>query len=204
MRFIIGFGTGRCGSNSFSALMGAQKGAVGVHELQALPWSPDYRQYTNLLTRLEGFKQDIACDAGFYWLNYVEKAIYDFPDVKCVCLKRDRKDFIEALMRYSYGPDGVNFWTKPDSEYWDDNRCFSGSWPQYDMPKEMAIKRYWEDYLLRVLCLERQYPDNIKIFPGFDVLNLSEVQGEMFDFIGIKDPVMMQGIRGEEKVNHGG
>jgi hypothetical protein len=44
--------------------------------------------------------------------------------------------------------------------------CFDApAWPSYDLPKEDALRAYWEDYYRVAGDLERRYPDVVRVFP---------------------------------------
>ncbi|HDZ25496.1 hypothetical protein LCGC14_0643000 [marine sediment metagenome] len=205
MQLVIGFGTGRCGTGSFAALLGGHPGAVGYHEYDVLPWEFDLLKYYSITQRLTKMGFDMVVDAGFYWLNYLERLIEDYPDVKAVCLQKDAGTIVDSYMDRSLGDKGYNFWTKKDSSHWNSNKCFVGSWPQYDLPKREALGQYWKEYTDKAWTLEKTYPDNVLICSTGYVLNMERFQVKMLDFIGIprEEQRLNVGIRSDNKVTKG-
>jgi len=184
-KVVICLGTGRCGTLSMSKLL-KKKGGDVSHEQYRHPWKTDidvlYNSTVNLLTR-DG---DFVGDSGYYWLNYAQEMIRVFPNLRFVCLKRDKKEVIESFNRRT---PNANWWTSPKSKHWDwveyilDTRMYL--FPKYDLPKKEAIGEYWEDYYRIANSLERLYGGLFKIFDFKYVLNTEEGQKELFNFLDL-------------------
>lgn len=206
---VIGFGTGRCGTSSFARFLDKQSGINAAHEFVYLPWDVNIRQFHHNLLHLLmekggisareivrhiGFgtaisePNTIVADIAWYWLNYIDFLHEFFPDFKAICLKRNRAETVESWM-YKSTPIS-NYWTREDSQHWDNRWLFRGSmefFPQYDLPKEEAIGRYWDDYYSKSKKLSVKYPENIIFseFPQF--LNDETEQKRILSFIGLPE-----------------
>lgn len=217
---IIGFGTGRCGTNSFTQLLGFQ-GIPATHEIRFLPWKTDKWELYGILLRMLGGAwadealfprtfyetwQDVEnkrneglvfyhiqtmfdrtpgyiADVNLTWLNYIHDAIRIFPDLRAVCLQRNKKDTVKSWMTKDW-----DLWTVGSKDV--KGRPLM---PQYELPLKEAIGQYWEDYYAEARLLETFYPENVKIFHSFMLLNEEEPQSEALSFLGI--PVGKQVIK---------
>jgi len=188
-RIIIGLGTGRCGTDSFSDLIKRQN-IVSTHEYSVLPWVFSDGQLNKMIDILKHRKGRIVSDTAFYYLPYVEHLIDVFNDIRFVCLRRPMGKTVKSYMsktteRNHWCDDGVS---KKDDD-WD--KCY----PTYDINnKRTAIKMYWREYYNRAAVLESKYPYKFKMFNFNKALNTERGQKRMFNFIGLKDPTIILNI----------
>jgi len=211
---IIGFGTGRCGTNSLTTLLGRQ-GAYATHEIRLLPWETDIWELYGILARMIVFTsgeeskypvkfyhlwqyiekkqmppaieeeirflydktEGMVADVNFSWLNYIEDALMLFPDLRAVCLKRNREDTVKSWLLKDY-----DLWTIHGNDIPEGTRPL---FPLFDLPLKEAVGAYWDEYYRRAGDLEKKYPDNVKIFYDFKPLNEEHCQRRLLDFIGI-------------------
>ena len=198
-KFIIGFGTGRCGTKSLSILLAKQPSLFASHEFGELDWEFNGLQFCNIVSNL-GFHcgDTTPCDVAYYWINYLDKLIDLFPKTKAIFLTRNKKDVVDSWMK-NMAP-GNNFFISPDSKYWNKdyisnykNRFF----PFYDLPKREAVSQYYDDYHKKAFILWNKYSDNIKTFISPSTFNEEVLQRELLSFIGIpeKDQVIAVGVK---------
>lgn len=187
--FILGLGTGRCGTVSLSHLLDTQIDTISRHESIISPWEYD-ESFLNknidlLLHRNKTFQ--IASDVAFYLLPYCEQIIKRYPDTKCVCLKRDMNETADSYMLKT---PGRNHWTSPlslcEPEGWRDDPRYDDCYPKYYLPKYESICNYWEDYYLIASKLQIEYPNNFRIFDMKSTLQIESEQLKMLTFCGFK------------------
>lgn len=179
-RIIIGLGTGRCGTVSFSNLLGLQ-GISSTHEHKLLPWNVSIRDFNIMMDILKKRPSDIVADTSFYWLPYLPLLLPKYADMlKMVCLKRNKQDTIESYIKKTKGR---NHWcddgySSPDDK-WD--KCY----PVYkDLRiKRDAIGRYWDEYYLKADIHEKTHGNNFKVFDFSYILNTDKGQRELFNFL---------------------
>lgn len=177
MSIIIGLGSGRCGSTSLSVLLSEQKNINITHELIRLPWIINKKRFNKCMDQIgDG-------DIAFYYLNYVDLIIERFKDVKFICLKRDKTQIINSLLKKTRGRDHWNPNPKDDYIWYE---CF----PKYNVSKKQAVKLYVEDYYKQCYILQNKYPNLFKIF-NLEDLNSKNGQNKIFKFLDIPDEDMI-------------
>ena len=114
-KLIIGCGTGRCGTKSFSKLMDSQYSIKGFHELFIQPKGTTFREKYHI-SKWSFDKSDfkiikpyfnsvvnskcIFSDTGPYYLNFLNQLEELYKDnIKIVILKRDKEDFIKSISK---------------------------------------------------------------------------------------------------------
>lgn len=212
---IIGFGTGRCGTNSLARLLVQQPGVSAVHEYCTFSWDFDEGEFYTKLIDLstvanpekinnpslfmelaeevkkgnydihdgirELYKQEKrVADVSFAWLNYLDRMVEIFPDLRAVCLIRDKESVVKSWL----GIARENYW-----EVGNDRDYF----PHYDLPIDEAVGQYWADYNLRAykLCSKHEHFD---MYPT-EVLNSEDMQYRILERCGIEKPVLDVGVR---------
>ena len=179
-------GTGRCGTMSMAALLNSQPGLNITHERNRMAWQPDQIALGMTLERLKRREELTVGDCGFWYLSYVKLiSHYQYMGKRFfVCLRRDKAQTIDSYMRKT---PHTNNWTIKGSKYFNEKEL-SGEWyrcyPNYDLPKEKAISRYYDDYYLNAEKLSNKIP-NFKIFDMDIVLNTKDGQRELFKFLDI-------------------
>lgn len=198
-KLIIGLGTGRCGTLSLSLFLNAQPGITMLHEgkqegarARPLRWQGDRDELWRWLETLERASGDSAYygDIGMYFLPYAEALIQRFPDIKLVCLKRNRQEVVNSYLEWTQGR---NHWFEHDGVAWDKNPAWDGAFPKFNEPdKAKAIGLYWDMYYADVDRLIRQYPGHIACF-WMDSLNRKRGRRAILDFIGYGGPRVVDG-----------
>jgi len=178
-RFVIGLGSGRCGTVSLRDLL-IHIGFDTTHELKLMPWNPDYDLCDNIIEEVLDRRSFPVSDIGYYYLPYISHIIEKYPTVKCVCLQRNVTEVVDSFLKFSR----YNYWSYPyinrEETEWDQ------TFPTYpNTSKSNAIRLYWGEYYDKVDLLTKKYPDNIRLFDMNKTLNTSIGQTEMFEFIGM-------------------
>ena len=85
---VIGLGTGRCGTKSLARLLRLP------HEAQGAPVGSNkhFRGLWKSTLKHGG-------DVGYYWLPWVEEALKHDPDIRFVCIEREKEPCVMSLMR---------------------------------------------------------------------------------------------------------
>lgn len=145
-------------------------------------------------------KVELIGDIAMYYLSYVEELLQFDPDVRFVCLKREKNATVDSWLRktsikrwrskqiadYLYSLISrtpyykeYNYWQEHDRDdievdpIWD--KCF----PKFVAPdKKKAVEMYWEYYYEEAARLSEKYPKNFKIF-NIDELNTKQGQLEV-------------------------
>ena len=168
-KFIIGFGTGRCGSKSLATLLAKQPSIVSSHEGVELPWEYNPKKFVESLSQILFLSDNkTPCDVGFYWIQYLDKLINIFPNTKAIYLYRNKEEFIDSWLR--------NISMK--------NRKMH-LFPDYNMESKEGLSEYYDYYDKKLNTLLDKYPDNIMPFHYYDLLNDESEQIEMLSFMGI-------------------
>lgn len=179
-KFIIGLGTGRCGTTSLSVLLSAQNETVVPHEYKyPLPWQFSEKEISERLNDLRNLNGDVA----FYYLNYIKYILEIQPETKFVCLQRGRQETVESYMRKS---ENRNNWMEHDETVWKKNKWFFSSYPKFNVnDKEEAIGLYYDLYYEIAEEFQKEIPGSFKIF---DMQKLNEIEGvvEILSFCGFE------------------
>ena len=154
---IIGLGTGRCGTASLAHLLNSQPDSTFVHEGLfsgkkydhfLLPWEVDHSKF------LEWEKK----------IQYAEIIIKKYPQVKFVCLKRDRNEVISSFMAKTRGR---NHWSLNLSFLEFKDPIWDPIFPKFFTSKKEGIGLYWDLYYAEVQRLQEKYPNKFTTFPFF-------------------------------------
>jgi len=194
-QIVIGLGTGRCGTMSLAYLLNWQENSKVYHEKarNRISWQGDEKTIDKfLLWASEAAKQKrLVGDVAFYYLNYVEYLLSLNPNIKFVCLQRDRASTVTSYMKHTKD---MNHWMLHDGTRWQKS-SWDHCYPKYEvLSKEKAIEQYWDDYYLIANELQTKYPDSFRIFKTA-TLNTEAGQRAILAFIGIENPRLSVGIQ---------
>ncbi|MFH1624473.1 MAG: hypothetical protein ABID54_04870 [Pseudomonadota bacterium] len=192
-------GTGRCGTVSFTTLLNKQEGVYATHEGLILPWEKDLVAYYQGLLRfiLDPRAKDatVIANVAFYWKNYLSEVFRDIPGVKVLFLKRDREKVVASFARMY---NKRNLWSDPDGQNFTGRKSgwpLGVMFPSYDLSKEEAIGRYWDEYYSDADFWLDRFPDNTMQVSTEGALGSKAVQREIFDFLEIAEPIFDTKIR---------
>lgn len=179
----IGIGTGRCGTNSLRRIVSACNNYQVTHESLQFHWYElddkigklirDMKEHTKL-----GIVRGEVSQALLPWIADLRSGV---PDLKVVCLHRDKAETIRSFMEY-----GSHMIRPRDKRKWSDGargirasavRCF----PVIDAASpEQAFGFYWEMYE-EMSALVAEPVLHIRT----EELNEDSKVGELFDFLGV-------------------
>lgn len=145
-------------------------------------------------------------DIAFYYLSYVEAIAARNPNVRFVCLKRDRAATIRSWLKKSaiprwrskYLADRLaslvtrepfhrshNFWMDHDGRYWRLDPIWDKCFPKFEVEtKEEAVAAYWDYYYNEAARLEAALTDRFMTVHTDD-LERPETQRRLLAFCGI-------------------
>lgn len=185
-RFVIGLGSGRCGTVSLRELLKYQ-GFNATHEMELMPWVQNYMLCDQVIHNILSREDDLVADIGYYYLPYVERILGQRLNmVKFVCLKRDQIEVIRSFIVFSR----YNYWSSPyvdrEKTSWDE------TFPTYpNTSKCTAISMYYDEYYKKAEAFQRRSPDNFRIFDMNETFNTEEGQNKLFDFLDIEGTIKL-------------
>jgi len=86
-----------------------------------------------------------------------------------------------------------NLWTDPKSKHWNGDKAnpeYGRYFPKYDLPKEMALSKFYDEYYIIGARAEYKFPGYIRNFAS-DKLKTEEGQREILRFVGYKEEDMV-------------
>lgn len=198
-RLVIGCGSGRCGTSSLSALLNSQLEACITHECGVpLPWYAIDRPYDMSMALIKQYPHKVVGDVAFWYLKYVANLVKDFPNVRIVCLQRNREDTVKSLMKCA-DKFGASHCIDEFSEYYDfdkwpleapDAVALRACFPKYNAPAKEAYGHYWDEYYYLATECQKMFPKNFKIF-GIEALNEHQRIVDLLRFCGFDMPVVV-------------
>jgi hypothetical protein len=205
-QLILGTGTGRCGTKSLTHLLNAQPHSKITHEIGTpMPWSVGYKHFSFLVDYIMS-KSDTYYygDIAPWHMPYTHLWVQLFPEIKMVCLKRDREDTVGSwmhIMKNMKMCPVIGIRSKHWRSEWDfaysqgGPKSFHASLPDYDLPPEKAYHQYYTDFYETAKEFQVTYPSNFKIFKTELVLNTEDNQNEMFHWLDMDSHINLVGLR---------
>lgn len=201
--FLLGLGSGRCGTLSLARLLNQQPNAHVTHEARPLlPWNAKNRDtlVAERIARFNTAQARLVGDVASFYLPYVERFISLVPDLRVVCLWRDREEVVESFARWSdqaHSAPADHWSVRPQPGLFHDP-VWSTIFPKYDVAsREEGIRRYWDEYYENAEELVRKFPGNVRIFDMEASLNTEPGQREVLRFVGLRNEehVLQVGLR---------
>ena len=199
-------GTGRCGTTSFTELLKLQKNVRATHEGLILPWNKDLIAYYQGLLKFildpDAKNAKIIANVAFYWKNYLSELFRDIPDIRVLFLQRGREKVVKS---FSGMYNQRNLWSDPEGKNFDGRKSkwpLGEMFPWYDLPKEQAIGRYWDEYYQDAEFWMNKFPENTMLVKTAEVLGDKDVQRKALRFLGIKQPVINTEIKKAQSKDH--
>jgi len=197
-QIVLGLGSGRCGSTSLSALLGAIEGSCATHENPPLIyWRPEKAQLDFHMRRFKLLSEffPLVFDASHWWLRAIDRFFTEFPNGKAIGLHRDTQTCAQSFARVKgQGRGSINHWVAPGNGVWCTN-YWDPTYPTYPLPKTaradpdtaraQLIERYIQEYNTKLFALRDRLPGNVMLIPT-EELALPVVQEKMFDFVGLR------------------
>ena len=95
-KYVFGYGTGRCGTESLAHLLNRQHGVTAYHEQMPLHWLPT-PGYHNAVGWLKGIDNYVVGAVGYYWMKYIPFLLKDFYPVKFIHIWREKEEVVESF-----------------------------------------------------------------------------------------------------------
>lgn len=189
-KLIVGTGTGRCGTVTFSKLLGLQVGIRSSHELniRAMGTEPSLPPVT--LERLLAVKpnpnQHTVADTSFFWVPLMQ-SILENTDATIVFLERDREEVIDSFLRKTNYE--RNHWQEHDGTFFK-HHVFDAYFPKFDPSLSIsdAIGAYWDYCHCEYERVKALFPDRVIYFPTKALKNETATL-ELLALLGIENPV---------------
>lgn len=183
---VIGLGTGRSGTVSLARLLDAQPDAAVGHEMRPLlPWHAEPARVEFRLWQLEHRSERLVGDVAYSYLPAVEQIAAALPDARFVCLRRNREEVVESMMKKT---PRTNLWADHDGTEWEHDPVWDPTMPSYPpMPKRDAIGRYWDDYYRAAADLELALDGRFRVFDLNETLNTDAGVNLLLDFVGVPE-----------------
>jgi len=99
-RFVIGYGTGRCGTKSLAQFLNKQEGFDVTHEGVALGWYPLFTDSEKQLEAFASRNSAVIGDIAFYWIHYLDRILRKYKNAKAINIVRDDDEVIESFWSY--------------------------------------------------------------------------------------------------------
>jgi len=162
---VLGIGSGRCGTLSLAQLLDKQPNASVTHERRPLlPWNvvDVERVVSERVKRLCELGTTLVGDVASFYLPYIETFIALAPEIRVVCLRRDRESVVESFSRWSDTAHSAptDHWSLEPAAGLYHDPVWSTIFPKYDVSSRAeGIGRYWDEYYNRVEDLVRPFLD---------------------------------------------
>lgn len=151
-------------------------------------------------------------DIAFYYLSYVEDILTVNPNVRFICLKRNKEatvrswlkkseiqrwrskkiaDKLSALVTRQPYYESRNFWQEHDGTEWEKDLVWDKCFPKFDANnKHEAIEQYWDFYYSESEKIAQKYPEVFRLIQT-ESLNERQQQIALLDFIGVAQKEMV-------------
>lgn len=189
-QLIVGMGTGRCGTKSLAAVLCNQPGTAVLHEGKPrLPWEPGDEDLVRRFERIGNYWPGVRRfgDVGPYYLTRVPELVRLFPNIRIVCMRRERAATVTSYMRWlekTRPGQLLDHWraerTGLDEDSWD--ICY----PKYEVDTlEEGLGRFWDDYYATAEAYAEQFPGNVRIFDMEPTLNDEQAISALLTWVGV-------------------
>ena len=191
--YILGIGSGRCGTQSLAALLNGCSQVNVSHEFRErgdkhyrLSWYFNKVEANRRLNLLKNLKGNYVGDIAHYYLNYIKYFQKHLDNLKIIYLYRDTEEVIESFMRKTKQVGNRCHWLPKWHEDMIKNRYTHEPWtktfPQFIHAKDKrdAIRMYCKKYKNRALSIP-----NVHLFNTKDLNNKTKLD-YLYNYIGIK------------------
>ena len=151
-------------------------------------------------------------DIAFYYLRYVDDLLAICPDIRFVCIRRDKQETVDswmektaihrwrslrmgdrirsALTRIPYNT-AYNHWQEHDGTRWELSPVWDKTFPKFEAAsKREAVEKYWDYYYAEAERLAERLPANFRIF-DISAMSNPEGQRDILSFVGFPEEQMV-------------
>lgn len=188
MRYIIGMGTGRCGSLSLAQFLNAQKNCTFSHEKMDVSFWPVFNPYPRAMKILKGYGGKWKGDISPGWSAWAHKVLDKYPKSKVIWLYRDCQEVAESFYVQKKAKKG---WL---AEFESDENKFRGVYPvwEYEFSRE-AIQRAVDRCFWLCKAIAAFYQDRVYVYNTVD-LNSEIEQTKLLDWLGFPEKDWVLGM----------
>jgi hypothetical protein len=164
-------------------------------------------------TTLQGMQQvRLMGDIAYYYLKYVDDILAINPNVRFVCIKRDKSKTVDSWMQKSSNyrwrslwladrlkslitrtpfHKSRNFWQEHDGSEYQLDPVWDKTFPKFEAAsKREAIEKYWDYYYREAEILAQKHPANFRIF-DIGMMSNQDGQREILRFVGMDEADMV-------------
>jgi hypothetical protein len=164
-------------------------------------------------THLQGMEQVLLMgDIAYYYLKYVDDILAINPNVRFVCIKRDKSKTVDSWMQKSSNyrwrslwladrlkslitrtpfHKSRNFWQEHDGSEYQLDPVWDKTFPKFEAAsKREAIEKYWDYYYREAEILAQKHPANFRIF-DIGMMSNQDGQREILRFVGMDEADMV-------------
>eukprot|EP00959_Pyramimonas_sp_CCMP1952_P423843 8878358-Pyramimonas_sp.AAC.1 len=135
-------------------------------------------------------------DIALWNLPYAEIMLELNENVRVVALKRDKNDTIKSFQRWFGGLKHfpwVTFAERERMPAYKHMPLYDVCYPKYRFEAEQpTIKEgalmYYDDYYAQVDRLLEKYPNRVRMYDSYDILNRRDLMEDLFDFVNVAEP----------------
>ncbi len=140
----------------------------------------------------------IVGEVAFYFLPYVELLINNFPYIKFICTKKNRKNTYNDIISdiktnnsllsrlFLWKKQYKNHWFDHNGKKWERDHVLDKCYPTFeDESLKRSINKYIELYNMKIKTLNKKYPNNLGVFYS-DEINSNYGKQKVFSFMGFK------------------
>ena len=173
---VIGFGTGRCGTQSLASFLNQQEGFDITHEKVPLGWFPFDHHRESSIKRFISKAGYVIGDVGYSWINHIDYMLEEYPETKVINITRKDEEVVES------------FWTYKshirEFKAFMENEWFGHPYHS-DKPTKDAIARMVKWYRYWEKQLKIFYTDKIYTMDMNDLNDTNKLH-ELLDWLGVR------------------
>ena len=174
---VIGYGTGRCGTQSLASFLNQQEGFNVTHEKVPLGWTPFNAHREQSIKKFISTAEYVIGDIGYYWVNHIDYMLKEYPKTKVINITRKDEEVIESFWTYkAHVREFVSFM---------ENEWFGHPYHS-DRPTKDAIARMVKWYRYCEKELKLFYPDNIYQLDTYDLNNKDKLI-DLLNWLGVEE-----------------
>lgn len=192
-RYVIGFGTGRCGTVTLAKIISNCFQCNVSHEFRErgtyhrLSWYYSVSEIHKRAEDIAGLKGNLVGDVAHYYLNYIHSLNTMLPQAKFIYLERDIEETVASFMKKS---GNWCHWIPEYSPVFMENNYKAIDWDRtfpdypYAKSKEDAIRKYVISYHEQANKLCEIYSDKMLKIKTKDLCK-EDTLNKIFNFLEI-------------------
>mgnify|MGYP006101129217 CR=1 FL=1 len=140
---------------------------------------------------------NIVGDVGFYFLPYVSLLIANFPHIKFICTKKNRKNTYNDIISDIKTNNSIfsrfiflkkkykNHWIEHDGKKWEKDYLLDKCYPKFEINNlKDSIEKYISLYNMEIKTLNKKYPKNLKVIYS-DEIKSEYGKSKILSFLGV-------------------